>query len=291
MNPPLLLCTDLDRTLLPNGRAPESPGARDALAGLVERERIDLAYVSGRDLLLVLEAIESYGVPEPRWIVGDVGTSLHESAPGGWRSSGAWRERILADWRDASAGRLLALLGGIEGLTPQPPDRQGPAKVSFFTAPDANRSGIETGVERLLRGTQIRYRAVWSLDEVADRGLLDILPASASKLHAIEFLMEMQDRPRSRVLFAGDSGNDLEVLASDLPSVLVANARPEVRERAVALAAGRGHRDALFLARGGVLGMNGNYAAGILEGIAHYFPGVARGLLQPPGGSNEGRES
>ena len=28
---------------------------------------------------------------------------------------------------------------------------------------------------------------------------------------------------------------------------------------------------ALYLAQGGFLGMNGNYSAGILEGIAHYY--------------------
>jgi hypothetical protein len=28
----------------------------------------------------------------------------------------------------------------------------------------------------------------------------------------------------------------------------------------------------LYLARGGLLEMNGNYSAGILEGVAHYHP-------------------
>ncbi|MCI5126782.1 MAG: haloacid dehalogenase, partial [Candidatus Electrothrix sp. AR5] len=32
----LLVCTDLDRTLLPNGPQPESPGARPAFAALAE---------------------------------------------------------------------------------------------------------------------------------------------------------------------------------------------------------------------------------------------------------------
>ena len=30
--------------------------------------------------------------------------------------------------------------------------------------------------------------------------------------------------------------------------------------------------NALYLAHGGFLGMNGNYSAGILEGVAHYHP-------------------
>ncbi len=33
MSAPLLLCTDLDRTLLPNGEAPESSRAREVFGG------------------------------------------------------------------------------------------------------------------------------------------------------------------------------------------------------------------------------------------------------------------
>ena len=37
MNDPILLCSDLDRTLLPNGSAPESPDARTRVRRLAER--------------------------------------------------------------------------------------------------------------------------------------------------------------------------------------------------------------------------------------------------------------
>ena len=47
---------------------------------------------------------------------------------------------------------------------------------------------------------------------------------------------------------------------------------PRLHEQARAAAAANGHAEALYLARGGCLGMNGNYSAGILEGIAHYHP-------------------
>jgi hypothetical protein len=33
-----------------------------------------------------------------------------------------------------------------------------------------------------------------------------------------------------------------------------------------------GHGDQLYIARGDFQGMNGNYSAGMLEGIAHYHP-------------------
>ena len=54
----LLICTDLDRTLIPNGTQPESSGARDHFATLVDRPEVTLAYVSGRHRALVKAAIE-----------------------------------------------------------------------------------------------------------------------------------------------------------------------------------------------------------------------------------------
>ena len=57
-----------------------------------------------------------------------------------------------------------------------------------------------------------------------------------------------------------------------LPAVLVANAQPQVRDLAVKLAREGGHAAQLYIAQGGFHGMNGNYAAGILEGVAHFHP-------------------
>ncbi len=39
-----------------------------------------------------------------------------------------------------------------------------------------------------------------------------------------------------------------------------------------------GNADLLHLAKGGVLGMNGNYAAGILEGVLHFHPAWEKAL-------------
>jgi sucrose-6-phosphatase len=54
---PLLICTDLDRTLIPNGEQPESPQARLLFCQLVSNSQITLAYVTGRDQVLVQEAM------------------------------------------------------------------------------------------------------------------------------------------------------------------------------------------------------------------------------------------
>jgi hypothetical protein len=101
---------------------------------------------------------------------------------------------------------------------------------------------------------------------------LDILPACASKYHAIEALLRLHGFDHGNTVFCGDSGNDIEVLASPIPAVLVANHQQEVRELAQQRAEALDCSEQLYIARGGFMGMNGNYSAGMLEGIAHYHP-------------------
>jgi phosphoserine phosphatase len=130
-------------------------------------------------------------------------------------------------------------------------------------------------MDDLLTRHRVRANLIWSLDERTGTGLLDVLPASASKRHAIEFLVAQEGFGPGETVFSGDSGNDLAVLVSPIQAILVANATEEVRAQALADARHEGTSDSLYLARGGFQGMNGNYAAGILEGIAHYLPAVA----------------
>jgi hydroxymethylpyrimidine pyrophosphatase-like HAD family hydrolase len=127
-------------------------------------------------------------------------------------------------------------------------------------------------VERRLEKRGVQCALVYSEDETRGLGLLDVLPAGATKLGAIEFLLDHRGYAPGETVFAGDSGNDLPVLASALPAVLVANAQEEVRREAVRRATELGTADTLYLARGGWGGMNGFYSAGILEGVAHFRP-------------------
>jgi hypothetical protein len=54
--------------------------------------------------------------------------------------------------------------------------------------------------------------------------------------------------------------------------VLVANATADVRADAAALVEAAGTHGLLYQATGDFHDMNGCYAAGILEGVAHYLP-------------------
>lgn len=268
----ILICTDLDRTLLPNGSAPESPQARALFASLVARPEVLLAYVSGRHKALVEDAIAEYDLPQPDFVIGDVGTTLYHVGSTGWEPSEAWANEIAPDWAGYDHPKLQALLAEFTPLTLQEAAKQNRFKLSYYLTMDVGIAPLLQDMQSLLQAKGIRAELIYSVDEAENVGLLDVLPASATKFHAVEFLMKLLHIGLENTVFAGDSGNDLPVMASAIPAVLVANASPEVQQEAKQLASQQGHQSALYLAQGQFLNMNGNYAAGILEGVAHYLP-------------------
>lgn len=274
MNPEdrILLCCDLDRTVLPNGHAPEDALARPLFARVAARPGITLVYVSGRDRRLLQQAIAEYAIPVPDYAIGDVGTTLYEIESGQWREERAWSEYIGADWRGATAESLHGYLQDLPELRLQEPEKQSRYKLSYYAAADGDAQGLRKRVQERLERHGITANLIWSVDELLHKGLLDILPARASKRHAIEFFMERHGFALESTVFAGDSGNDLPVLTSGIPSVLVRNAQADVREEALALAGEQGTGAALYLAQGDFLGLNGHYAAGIIEGLVHFQP-------------------
>ena len=80
----ILLCSDLDRTLIPNGSQPETPGAHEMLHCLASHPDIILAYVSDRSKALLQESIRQYDLPIPTYAIGDVGTTVYEIDQDRW---------------------------------------------------------------------------------------------------------------------------------------------------------------------------------------------------------------
>ncbi len=268
----LLICTDLDRTLMPNGEAPESPDARRRFAALVARRDVVLAYVTGRDRTLVEQAMRQYDLPQPDFVIGDVGTSIYQVNGGRWQMWEAWRDELAQCWKTETGHSLQALLGDIPELEPQEASKQGPFKSSYYAPQDIDVDALIRSMQERLAARSLKSRIVWSLDDNRRIGLIDVLPEPASKLNAIRYLIARIGQPASATLFCGDSGNDLSVLCSDIPAVLVANATDAVRTQAID-ACRRTHTErAFYAAQGSLLGMNGNYSAGILEGLVHYHP-------------------
>lgn len=266
---PLLLCTDMDRTVIPNGDAPEHPHARAVFRAFCARDNVTLAYVTGRDLALAQNAVRQYHLPQPDYYITDVGSGLYHVQDGQWQIFQPWCQEITPCWKGRCAADLMEFVCDLPELTLQEPEKQNTFKLSFYLPFDLNPDALLETLHQRFSEQGIDVSLIWSLDEPNRVGLLDILPANATKQHAIRFLAGQFDH--TELLFAGDSGNDLPVLESDIPSILVANAADELKNLAQHLAQKNQLAHTLYIAHNRHSN-DGNYCAGVLQGIAHYRP-------------------
>ncbi|MDG6773976.1 HAD-IIB family hydrolase [Thiomicrorhabdus sp. ZW0627] len=268
----LLLCTDMDRTVIPNGEQPEQTSARERFTRFCAQPEVKLVYVTGRHLHLVQDAIAEYGLPEPDYAITDVGTKIYQVIEGEWFELSGWEAEIDPDWRGKSRQQIEDLIGPMDGLRLQEASKQNRHKLSYYLPVESDYQKVMSRIADCLQQQGVAASLIWSVDETTQTGLLDVLPRNATKLHAIEFLQQQLGYRRDEVVFAGDSGNDLPVLTSPVQSVLVANATDEVKDAARQIASENGYESALFMAENTRIDGDGNYSAGVLQGVWHYVP-------------------
>lgn len=268
----IVLCTDLDRTLIPNGLQPESPSARQVFTQLVQRPEIVLVYVTGRDQSLVRDSINEYQLPQPNYVVSDVGTNIYRVKDSQWELIADWHRKISPDWRGYHWRQLADMVGKIAGVELQQERKQNEFKLSYQSSPAKKLLDVLPLLDSKLRTLDINFACIHSVDETLDQGLIDILPGSAGKRAAIDFLADYLGVTQQALFFSGDSGNDFDVLISPYCSTLVANATDEVKSSAIDQCKAMGVSESLYISQGLSTELNGNYAAGIVEGFLHFFP-------------------
>lgn len=276
-----LLCSDLDRTLIPNGAQPESPNARYYFNQLIQQEEISLAYVTGRDKKLVNKAITYYNLPAPDYVIADVGATIYKltgassDKPKGevqWQFLQEWADFYKQDWKGNINKDIERLFSDIPQLRKQEISKQKTYKLSYYVPLYINHSDLLHTIQQRLSETDIRAELIWSVDEPSGIGLLDVMPEHATKRHAIAFLMQKNNFDYSNTFFAGVRGNDLDTLLSPVKSILVANAHTNVKSIVAERISTQKNDKSLYIARGGFRNMNGNYSAGVLEGLFYYIP-------------------
>lgn len=258
-----LLCTDLDRTLLPNGAEIEPPRARERLAERVQRDGLLLAYVTGRDERLVREAVRDYALPAPDFVLADAGTEFLIADGEVWHADPAWQQDQRNVWQGQDAARVSSLLDEMDALQAQDVDRQRPFKRSYVAVSTEGGRELESELTQRLEEGDLSASVLFSHDPLTDQALIDVVPTIATKCGAVHRLAERLGYSLEQVLYAGDSGNDLDALVSDLPGVLVGNADEDTRARVRAAIRDGARADRMFEARAA-------YAGGILEGLDHY---------------------
>ncbi len=265
----LILATDLDRTLFPNGLQPDDGSLPRLRRFLEARPDIILVYVTGRHARETAAGIREYAAPFPAYAVCEVGTRIYRVSNRQFRPEAAWVELVRAGAPGWNRARLDRELRKCARLRPQPAAYQNPFKISYFLEqPQPSDARVEA-VRARLSVICPAARAIYSVDEPRRLGLLDILPRAAGKLAGLEYVRRIYGLALADVVYAGDSGNDLAPLASGCRSILVRNARDDVRKTLRRTLAQQGRGDRLYCARG-AFGLSGYYAAGIIEGLIHF---------------------
>lgn len=261
--PPRLLASDLDGTLIPAGLGVDGEAIGRFRSAVAARD-LPLAYVTGRDVDLALRGIARFGLPLPDLMVCDVGTSVYQRVARSDRfvPDAAYAEQMRIALGGARRDDLLAPLATLAGLQFQDERKQTEFKVSFWVDPAALEA-LREQVDERLAPLPVRPRTIWSHDPHSGRPLLDLLPPGVAKHTGLEHVRRAGGFTLDDIVFAGDSGNDLEALVSGHPAVVVANAPDAVKAEVRARAGDRGMLERIYFARR-------SFADGVLEGCRHF---------------------
>ena len=262
-----ILATDLDRTLLPNGSWEGDSKAIGLFNDLTEKHDILVVYVTGRNLSLTEKAIKQYGIRYPDVLCGDVGTSIRKYVNGEWKFDSGWIDHVLKESPKWNAMAIRDAIAGVDGIQEQESEHLNQFKQSYYVVHE-KKEQILREINHLVKG-KFDEVVVYSFDSQDRKGLIDFLPASATKQTALEYVAEKFGTAKSEVVFCGDSGNDIFPLTAGFCGVLVKNADEQLVVN-VKKAMSQNPDLNVYFAKGDFKGLNGYYTSGVIEGAYHY---------------------
>lgn len=234
------LFTDLDQSLV---------GHREGLKRLVElirdnRRCLIFGIATGRRIDSALALMKQRGIPRPDVLISSLGTRIHYGQS--LAEDEYWAEHIDHDWNLQRIRRLMADLPGID---PQPKTEQSPFKASYYY--DPNKAPELSEIVSLLRNNEITANVIHAFGQ-----FLDIVPSRASKGQALRYVAQRLEIPLERILVAGGSGADEDMMRGNTLAVVVGNRHNEELSQLV-------DQERIYFA-------SQPYALGLLEAIDHY---------------------
>jgi sucrose-phosphate synthase len=234
-----ILVTDVDDTLTGN------PNALEAFKNSLDQAgaNVGFAVATGRTLDRALEALKELDLPTPDILISATGTEIHYGEP--LVMDRSWEWQINYRWQP---WRVRDSLLDMPGVLSWDETSGTPFRLRFHINP-LGGTGIGE-IRRRLRREGLRVTATLDHETV-----LDVTPVRASPGLAIRFLSHKWHLAPERILAAGDSGNDADMLSGETLGVVVGNHTPE-------LEAIRGRPRVYFAEK--------DHAWGVLEGIQYY---------------------
>jgi sucrose-phosphate synthase len=234
------LFTDLDQNLLGN------PADLPRLMKVLRKHRKSTTFgiATGRRLDSALKTLSQYESPEPDVLITSGGTAIYynpDLTEDSW-----WREHIDRHWSPRKVKQTLADCAGLEL---QPNAQQSRFKISYFY--NSEMAPPVEEINSLLHQEDLAAQVTLSFGQY-----LDILPIRASKGQALRYVADLWEMPLDRILVAGGSGADEDLMRGNTLAVVVANRHHEELSHLADI-------DRIYYAQQA-------YALGILEATEHF---------------------
>lgn len=231
----MLLATDLDGTFL----AGDPEDRLSLYQTIAAHPEIKLAYVTGRSLEAVLPLLADPTLPQPDYIIADVGATLVHGDS--LQPIQSLQGTVDARWPgESQVASAIAPFGLERQDVPQA------RRCSYFCTPEQAANPALREIADAL-GCDLLYSA----------GLyLDFLPGGVNKGSSLQALADWLELGHDQVLAAGDTLNDLSMLSASFHGVCVGQSETALLE------ATRSHSRTLHANRPG--------CGGILEAFAHF---------------------
>jgi sucrose-phosphate synthase len=235
-----MLVTDLDQSLLGD------PDSRGDFLRVVREHRKSVTYciATGRRIDSALAVMKKHGIPLPDVLMSSAGTRIHYGSA--LNEDHLWADHIDHDW---SPRRIRHLLTDVPGLKLQEKIEQTDAKISYYYDPLLAPS--VDAINTLLRQQDVTANVLLSFGQ-----FLDVLPSRASKGQALRYVAQRLGIALDKILVAGGSGADEDMMRGNTLAVVVENRHDEELSLLPEV-------DRIYFAEG-------KYAAGILKAIDHY---------------------
>lgn len=231
----MLLATDLDGTFL----AGDPEDRLSLYQTIAAHPEIKLAYVTGRSLEAVLPLLADPTLPQPDYIIADVGATLVHGDS--LQPIQPLQSLVDAHWPGESQ-----VASAIESFGLERQDVPQARRCSYFCTPEqAANPALREAADQL--GCDLLYSAEL---------YLDFLPRGVNKGSSLKALADWLELNHDQVLAAGDTLNDLSMLSASFHGVCVGQSEGALLE------ATRHHSRTLHANRPG--------CGGILEAFAHF---------------------
>lgn len=235
-----LMMFDIDDTILGNEKAVKR------LKEVLENrgETVGFGVATGRTIESACKVLDENDFIKPDIIVSSVGSEIYYRNHDDYVFSTGWEAHISYLWKREE---IIETLKDIKFLEYQPEENQRKYKVSYNFDGDEEKA---RQVARILVQNKLKVNLI-----VSHGSYIDILPFRASKGRGIRYIAYRWNIPHNRILVAGDSGNDTDMLTGELLGIVVANYSPELEEL-------KNNRKIYFASK--------KYADGVIEGINYY---------------------